>query len=219
LAEAGVPNLEVARRYAVDFAVDGDVKYVSHQDTIRVMRRALARAGLPIRFSQGFNPHPRISLPLPRPVGVASDAERVIVELVRDLPCDELQRRLQRQMPQGIRIHNTRMLDATERSRPTHARYRVPVPDADRALLQQAVDRFLASDSAPVERKTGEKAPTKIVDVRPFVERIEVTESAVILTLLVTGQGTARPTEICEIIGIPLEACLGTVRRIEVTWN
>jgi radical SAM-linked protein len=203
----------------VDFAVDGDVKYVSHQDTIRMMSRALARAGLPIRYSQGFNPHPRISLPLPRPVGVASDAERVIIEMTQDVAGDDLQQRLQQQLPSGIRILHTRMLDAAERSRPTHVRYRVPVPNADDPLLRQAVDRFLASDSAPVERTSGEKAPTKRVDVRPFVDRIQLTESAVILTLRVTEQGTARPTEICEILGIPLEICLGKVRRIEVTWH
>ncbi len=181
--------------------------------------RAFARAGLPIRYSQGFNPHPRLSLPLPRAVGVASDVERLVVELTQEVPCDELARRLQTQMPLGIQVHATRVLDPSDRCRPTHVRYRVPVPTSSGTLLQQAVDHFLASEAAPVERSTGEKATSQRVDIRPFVDRIELTGSDLVLDLFVTDQGTARPTEVCETLGIALEQILGKVRRIEVTWQ
>jgi radical SAM-linked protein len=180
--------------------------------------RAFARAGLPLRYSQGFNPHPRFSLPLPRSVGVASDAERLVVELTHEVPCNDLTRRLQQQMPRGIRIHDARLLAAAERCRPTHVRYRIPVPPSSGALLQQAVDQFLASDSAPVERSTGETT-SKRVDIRPFVDQIEVTGADLILALFVTADGTARPTEVCTALGIPLDDILGHVRRIEVTWQ
>jgi hypothetical protein len=121
-------------------------------------------------------------------------------------------------MPLGIHVRETRILDPSERCRPTHVRYRVPVPTASRTLLRQTVDHFLTSDSAPVERSTGE-ITSKRVDIRPFVDRIEVTGSDLVLALFVTAEGTARPTEVCQTLGIPLDEILGKVRRIEVTWQ
>ena len=65
----------IREKWAFEFSVTGDLRFISHRDTVRVFQRALARAALPVAYSEGFNPHPRLSLPLPRAVGVASEAE------------------------------------------------------------------------------------------------------------------------------------------------
>ena len=207
------------RRYAVDFSLDGDIKYVSHQDTIRMFSRALARARLPVRYSQGFNPHPRVSLPLPRPVGVASDAERLIVELTEAVACNDLARRLQNQVPRGISIRGARVLDPAERCLPISVLYRLLLPAFDPAPLVRAVNRLLATDSAVVQRDTGQTSAPKPVDVRPFIDWIDVTADGLEMRLHVTGQGTARPAEVCAALGIQDEAILHRVRRIEITWQ
>ena len=68
------------------FAVKGDLRFISHRDTVRMLTRALARSGLPVAYSQGFNPHAKISLLLPRPVGMATDGDLAVV-LLREA-CD-----------------------------------------------------------------------------------------------------------------------------------
>lgn len=203
----------------MDFAVDGDIKYLSHQDTIRMFGRALARASLPVRYSQGFNPHPRISLPLPRPVAVASDAERLVVELTEAVACDDLRRRLQDQTPRRIRIHRARMLDPADRCLPIQVRYRVVLDAIDPTGLHQAVDRLLATDSVFVERYTGDKSPPKRVDIRPFIARIDVTDDGFVMFLNVSERGTARPAEVCTALGIQDDAILHRVRRTEIRWQ
>ena len=87
-----VPDTSVRETWAFAFSVTGDLRFISHRDTIRVFQRALARASLPVRYSEGFNPHPRLSLPLPRPVGVASEAEIIIVEFDQAMPCGRTRR-------------------------------------------------------------------------------------------------------------------------------
>ena len=60
---------------AIRFKVEGTLRFLSHAETVRLLERACVRAGLRLRYSEGFNPHPKLSLPLPRPVGVESDEE------------------------------------------------------------------------------------------------------------------------------------------------
>jgi radical SAM-linked protein len=160
-----------------------------------------------------------MSLPLPRPVGVASDAERLVIDLVEKVPPAELADRLNRQMPVGIAIHRTRQLEPGDRCLPTHVQYRVQLLPPERVDIEERVERLLMSDSAVVTRKSGTKSPAKSVDIRPFTDWIRVEKDALILGLHVTTHGTARPAEICEAVGLKDPAILHRVRRIEVTWR
>ena len=81
---------DVRHRWVFAFQVDGDLRFVSHHDMLRLFRRALARAEVPMRFSQGFNPHPRMSLPLPRPVGMASETEALMIETECDVDPEDI---------------------------------------------------------------------------------------------------------------------------------
>src|SRR3990172_12933571 len=97
-------------RWLFAYSIDGDLRFISHHDTLRLFRRALARADLPVRHSEGFNPHPRLMIPLPRPVGVASCAEVIVVETERPIDPDDALQRLERQTPEGIAMLSSRRL-------------------------------------------------------------------------------------------------------------
>ncbi len=214
-----MPQTSIARRYAVDFAVDGDIKYLSHQDMVRMFTRALVRALLPVRFTQGFNPHPRLSLPLPRPVGVASDAECLVLELTDELPEGELASRLQEQMPAGIRIRAARRLQPTQRYLPTRVQYRVQIERSDVSGLCRNVRDLLATESVVINRRTGESSPSRRVDIRPFIDRIDIADENLVMVLHVTPRGSVRPAEVLSALGMEDEAILNRVRRIEVQWQ
>ena len=68
----------------IRFKIGGSLRFLSHAETLRLFERACVRAGLNLQYSQGFNPHPRFSLPLPRPVGVESDDELLTIRVYRD---------------------------------------------------------------------------------------------------------------------------------------
>jgi radical SAM-linked protein len=84
------------------FTKTGMAKYISHLDLMRTMQRALLRAGLEIKHTQGFNPHPHMVFALPLPVGCESLCELMDFELVKDVPADEIVPGLNRTLPEGI---------------------------------------------------------------------------------------------------------------------
>ena len=114
---------DVRHRWVFAFQVDGDLRFVSHHDMLRLFRRALARADVPVRFTQGFNPHPRMSLPLPRPVGMASDVEALMIETQQDVDPDEILGRLEQHTPADLKMVSARRLAPRERLEPEWVRY------------------------------------------------------------------------------------------------
>jgi radical SAM-linked protein len=219
LARNGDTQPSEPRRYAVDFCVDGDIKYLSHRDMIRMFSRALARAELPVRYSEGFNPHPRVSLPLPRPVGIASDAERLVLELTGAVSPPDLERRLQGQMPRGIRIAGARETEPSERCLPRRVTYRVQPPDFEPLRFAEAIRRLLGPDVVHVERSDRTAAAPRRVDIRPFIDDVTMEDDGIVMTILVTGKGSARPAEVCRALGLQGDAINQWIRRIEVEWQ
>ena len=99
---------------AIRFRIAGAMRFLSHAETSRVLQRACVRAGIAVRYSQGFNPHPRLSLPLPRPVGVESEDELLVVKLCDDREAAPFESRAEReavmkqalaeQLPEGMDV-------------------------------------------------------------------------------------------------------------------
>ncbi|SHH35291.1 radical SAM-linked protein [Caloranaerobacter azorensis DSM 13643] len=88
----------------VRFSKKDDMKYISHLDLMRLFQRAFRRADIPVKYSQGFNPHPKFSLATALPIGVTSDGEYMDVELENDIDKDEFINKLNDVLPDGIKI-------------------------------------------------------------------------------------------------------------------
>ncbi len=121
------------QRILLRFARRGDLKYLSHLETARTMARALRRAGLPVAFSQGFNPHPRLSFWHALPVGVEAQEEMAEVWLNDPVPLAEVVARLDRAMPDAMEVLEAVEIGEGEprlTRRYTHAHYLIRVPGA-----------------------------------------------------------------------------------------
>lgn len=86
------------------FAKKGLMKYISHLDLMRLFIRALRRAGLPVKMTEGFSPHPKISLKRALKLGVESEREEATFVLREPMALEEFKEKLQRQLPEGIYI-------------------------------------------------------------------------------------------------------------------
>jgi radical SAM-linked protein len=204
---------------ALRYAIGGDLRFISHQDTLRMFRRAFARADLPLRHSEGFNPHPKLSIVLPRPVGVASDAELLVAELeseIQDL--QSFEDRLAAQLPQGARCLSTATMDDRDRIVVEAATYRVPLEDCDRSRVGAAVCEFLASKVWQIER-THPKRGTRRLDIRGFVTDVTVGDDQVEWRQDVSQDGTARVNEVLSALSIPAEEHLHQVVRAHVAYR
>lgn len=80
------------------------MKYISHLDLMRLFQRALRRADLPIKMTQGFSPHPKLSIKRALKLGLESDNEEAVVVFKEQINPEEFKQRLQKQLPEGIYI-------------------------------------------------------------------------------------------------------------------
>ncbi|MBO0841531.1 MAG: DUF2344 domain-containing protein, partial [Sciscionella sp.] len=160
------------------YAKRGRLRFASHRDVARAFERAVRRAGVPIAYSQGFNPHPKLSWVGAAPTGAASEAEYVELGLVRQVPPDELRARLDRALPDGIDVLD--VVPAGVGSLPERidaSAWRIELLGVDHGELCAAVDALLAAEHVEIERLT--KSGTRTVDVRPAIVSVTVAQPSV----------------------------------------
>lgn len=184
-----------------------------------MFERAVSRANLPIRFSQGFNPRPKLRLLLPRPVSVASDDELLIAELERPEVPGRVLQQLANEMPGGIVLREAFALAPQSKPRPIEAAYRLDLAGQPHQELSAAAQRVTAADRLPMERPAPKGGKTRAVDLRPWIRGLEVTPHALTMTLSTNPEGSARPVEVLELLGLPPQETAPQLRRVSVCWN
>src|SRR5262245_15931108 len=162
----------VVQRIRIRYAKRGRLRFTSHRDFARAFERAVQRAGLPIAYSQGFTPHPKISFASAAPTGVASEAEYLELGLQDRVDPDELRTALDAALSPGLDV-----LDAVEATVPGSlsdrlevSRWRIELPSVDPGDLQRAVAAFTSADEVMVERLT--KQGRRTFDCRAAVVSI-----------------------------------------------
>ncbi len=223
------------QRLRIRYAKRGRLRFASHRDFSRAFERALVRAGVPMAYSSGFNPHPRISYAGAAPTGAASEAEFLEIGLAREAEPDEVRAALDEALPPGLDViavvpaSGAGLADRLEASL-----WRIRVPDVEAATAESAVVAFLAADELLVERMT--KKGLRSFDCRGAVVTLRTVESrpdeegcAILEVVLRHGVPSVRPDDVLaglrEVAGLeagtaalterlaqgPLDAKTGTV--------
>ncbi len=218
---------------AIRFRIAGPVAMLSHAETFRVFQRACARADIPVRYSEGFNPHPRLSLPLPRPVGVESEDELLVARLCEDPAARPggdragaeaaVMRALAEQLPEGIEVTAVTLAGSNASFQPRSAEYVLPVRvDEDSSLagrLENEIERVMASEHCMVERTSDPRKAARRVDVRPFLQSIRLEGGNLIVQHATGDAGSIRVEEILPLLGLRADDLAGPVRRVHVVWE
>ena len=169
-------------RLRVTYSKTAALRYTSNLDIHKIWERALRRARLPLAYSQGFHPQPRLNQACPLPLGLTSLGEKIDVWLETDIPLDEVSAALKPALPPGLELQSILPVDLHEPSLPTQvisADYIATLLDpVDPAELAVRVADLLSA--AEIRREWR----GKVVDVRPLVEHLE--------TLPADDQGRAR---------------------------
>jgi uncharacterized protein (DUF2344 family) len=109
--------MKVSRDIKLTFAKRGDLAFASHRNVASLFARAVRRAGIPVEYSKGFNPRPRISFPSALETGVASECEIAFVRLAERCDTGWLAERLNGNLPEGIAVTNAGMLESRSMER------------------------------------------------------------------------------------------------------
>ena len=192
---------------------------------VRMFGKACARAELPVSFSEGFNPRARLTLPFPRPVGQRSDAERMQLDLTRQLESDDLVSKLNAQMPGGIKAYAATLSDSSQTCRPCSVTYHVDVAGLnasapDGTTLADRIESFLSSPIVEISRVRHRDGRVKVVDIRPFVDSLTADVDGIRMSILVTQSdgGLTTPAEVCKALGMDADEINHRVRRVKIQW-
>jgi radical SAM-linked protein len=191
-SDQGGMIMDARNRIRLRFTKKGAARFLSHHDLMRLFERAIRRAGLPVKMSQGFNPRPKFSIAAALGVGVAAENEILDVELDEPVDPAVVRKRLAQVAIPGMEI-----IDASRAKRKS-ARvvaglYEVQLPP-DAELPEGAVDALLAQDEVIVERTTKKKS--KRIDIRPCILDIRRSGPMVRMRLQITDTGAPRPEEV-----------------------
>lgn len=168
------------QKLRVRYAKRGRARFTSHRDFGRAFERALRRAGVPMAYSSGFNPHPRVSFANASPTGAATEAEYLEIGLAERCDPARVRDALDAALPPGLDV-----LDVVEAAggaladRLTASVWQVDFTVADRPLLDRAVQAFLAEEHVEVERMT--KNGMRAFDARTAVIELTPTDQGISL--------------------------------------
>ena len=196
------------QRLRLTFSRGDELKYISHLDLMRLWQRALRRADIPLVYSQGFSPHPRLSLAAPLAVGVTSGGELIDIFLERRVSPHFFIKMMREQLPHGIDISEVVEVGlglASLQSQVRYAEYKV-IAEIDKKPneVTRAIDSLLSSDELPWQHARDKEV--RKYDLRTLVEDIWIIEShppeyALGMKLRCDSSGTGRPEQVLSALG------------------
>jgi radical SAM-linked protein len=199
------PEKDRRQRLRLTFTKGDEVKYISHLDLMRVWERALRRANMPLLYSKGYNPRPKISIAAPLAVGITGEREIMDVVLERTIAPMDFATSASRQLPRGISLVEVEEVYASLpslQSQVRSAEYLITLEAGEpREEIERRVAALLRSESLPRQRRG------KTYDLRPLIESASLeagtSEHHLLRIRLRTGeQGTGRPDEVVAALGV-----------------
>jgi radical SAM-linked protein len=210
-------------RIRITFTKQGPLRYTGHLDLHKLWERAARRAELPLAYSQGFHPQPKMNMAAALPLGFSSRCEVLDMMLEYEISLEGLREKLQQTLPTGIRVSSVERADERAPALQTQvesAEYQVTLTESvDASELKRRIDSVMEAGSIPRERRG------KTYDLRPLIEELSILPSSphpspsgrgdggegkeqgvgIFMRLAAREGATGRPEEVLDVLGIPFE--------------
>ena len=182
------------------FKKEGLARFISHLDLMRTFERAFRRAELPIAFSQGFNPRPKMTFASALSVGISSSSEYLDVEFSEDVSASDVALKLNPALPEGIKVTDVKMADeAISLSMLNGAKYvvRLALNEVDLEELKKSTKGLLEQKEIIMEKRT--KSGKKLVNIAPFIYSLGLSNcdgsaADIVMSVAIGQQGSVAPT-------------------------
>ena len=212
----------------IHWDVTGPTRHLSHAELMRVFERACVRARLPLRYSQGFNPHPRMSLPLPKSVGLESVGDILCLQLWAPIFEDDSEgqamweqrilMQLAAQCPAGIHVRQIQITKPGVKWHPVAATLVLQVHDTvDQDRLHQNIKALLQAEHWPMERT--HQGNHKHFNARSFIKTIQLKPPSVWIEVEIRATGSLRVNEILHLLELEPDHLAAPIRRCDIQWQ
>jgi len=213
----GKSRQALTMRIQIKFSKQGALRYTGHLDLHKLWERAARRAKLPLAYSKGFHPQPKMNLASALPLGFSSTCEIIDMRLEAEIPLNELVLNLNNTMPEGIRVLEVIEVDDRAPALQTQVvstEYVVWKPESGfEPDLKLKIQDLLMATSIPRTRRG------KNYDLRSLVHEINfVEENSTIYMKLSSKEGaTGRPEEVLDTLNIPFDET--RIERVRINFN
>lgn len=213
VGSGGVPEQPAQRpppvqRLRLRYAKRGRMRFTSHRDFGRALERAVARARVPVAYSSGFTPHPRISYPNAAPTGAESEAEYVEIAVTEEVDPQQVRSRLDESLSAGLDIVDVVVAGpGSLADRLEAGRWRIRLTGVPQDQAERAVQQFLDRTSVEVERRT--KKGVRRFDCRAAVLALAVSAGG-------PGTGNRENPPPCAILDVVVRQETPTVRPDDI---
>ncbi len=229
-------DLDETRYLIIKFRVGGTLRFLSHSQTLSLFQRAVIRAGINPQYSKGFNPRPKISLPLPRPVGVESDDELLVMpisvtpERVYEFAgysgdnqnqsyLNNCLKQLSAQLPDGCKLEKAEIVREKPHFQDCLASYIFTISQEEiNENLEKRINSILTSQSLVIERSINTTNTFKKIDVRGFLSSIKIEQKSIIVQCKISTAGSIRVQEMMELLELNAEKLVCPIKRTNVQW-
>jgi len=195
-------------RLRVKFKRGEEIKFISHLDLIRLWQRALHRAGIPLAYSQGFSPHPRISLAAPLALGVTSESELMDISTTKGVSPHFFTSAISQQLPSGIELLQVLQIAPNQPSLQSQVRYveyRVEIETERKPEeIESALNALLSAEHLPWQhqRDTGPRS----YDLRTLIDDLWPIDChhpycTIGMRLRCDNSGSGRPEQVALALG------------------
>lgn len=165
-----------------------DAKYISHLDFLRAITRILKRAEIPVSYSQGFNPHQKLTFALALPLGTTGISELMEMETDREISPEELIEKLNANAPFGLKFIESGT--SPDKSKFRHIRYAKYKVTPDVTLPDEDLADFLSKKEIMAEKKS--KSGVKLTDIRKDIDSIKKEGESLIMVLSAGNDATLK---------------------------
>jgi radical SAM-linked protein len=222
--DSQIVESDAAIKVLVKFKVRGILRFLSHAEMLRLFQRACMRAGIKLQHSEGFNPRPKLSLPLPKPVGVEVDDDLLCLFLDASTAAFDPERfkeALSAQLPRHCQVLAVTTAKQKAAPQPREASYLLPLSQEHlNKKLKTRIGRLMASDSLNLDRHLNAKRSSfKNVDVRPFIKSIAFDNEGIVIECKTSSAGSVRVDEILDLLELDEQKLAAPVRRTSVEWQ
>lgn len=194
-------------RIRIYFSKNNLMRYTGHLDLYRTLERTFRRARLPLAYTQGFNPHPKINLAATLPLGFTSQGEIMDVHLEQELPISSIETALRPALPPGLEVHRIEIIEGKQPALQTlveSAEYIVTLLEPQESLSTR-LQVLLNTSTLPRIRRE------RSYDLRPLIEALhllppdEAGRERFMIRMAARESATGRPDEVLAALGIRIE--------------
>ena len=211
------------QKWAIRLTVEGNLRFLSHHDMMRALERTMSRAKLPLHFSQGFNPRPVMSLTLPRPVGVASKDDLLVVSLDEPIEPSQLLDQMGKASPKGMLPIAASPLEVGKSPRTKKALFQLELDQDREETLSRRIAELSQLQNWTIQRYVpgkGKAAPTtQPLDLKPMIAEIQIRDHSLLFTLTPINDSWARPAEVLRLVGLEERIDLARLVRTSVDYG